>query len=129
MRAREFVTEQAQAVPAEIDGPLTHTYVIPGLNSDNPYRTYRFGLAVARARSDSKQDEINPYIEPWHPKTPWDQYAVVSGLTDDTASLIDQALVMTDVSGGKKAIGVPTSQEPATTQKQSPVRGFKGYPR
>ena len=60
MRAREFVTENAARLPPEQADPMRYTYVIPGLSASDPYRNYRFGVALARARSDAVKDGINP---------------------------------------------------------------------
>ena len=49
MRAREFVTENAARLPHEQADPMRYTYVIPGLSASDPYRNYRFGVALARA--------------------------------------------------------------------------------
>ena len=59
MRAREFITEQRE-LPPEISEPLRYTYVLPGLSASDPYNNYRFGVAIARARSDYGKDGVNP---------------------------------------------------------------------
>ena len=72
MRAREFITEQRE-LPPEVADPMRYTYVIPGLSASDPYNNYRFGVAMARARSDAGSDDhtIDPYKpESW--PTPWD---------------------------------------------------------
>jgi hypothetical protein len=55
VRAKEFITEQRE-LPPEIADPLRYTYVLPGLSASDPYNNYRFGVAMARARSDLGQD-------------------------------------------------------------------------
>ena len=57
MRAREFITEQRE-LPPEISDPLRYTYILPGLSAADPYRNYRFGVAVARARSNLGKDQL-----------------------------------------------------------------------
>lgn len=128
MRAREFITEQKN-LPAEEADPLRYTYELPGLSTADPYRTYRVGVALARARSDAVVDDINPYREEWSSKTALGKYAIVSGVNDSVDPIIDQALKMTDTPGGKEMVSSPESTEPAFVQDQSPLKPFKGYPR
>jgi len=128
MRSREFVTE-AKALPVEISDPLPQAYDIPDLDTSNPYKVYRFGLAMARARSDARDDGTNPYRGEWHPHSVAGEYAMVVG-TDPTLDLIiDQGLKLAEIPGGKRAISSPGSQEPSSVDTQSPLKAFKGYPR
>jgi len=130
MRAREFITEQAAHLPAEIADPLRYTYVLPGVNGSDPYGSYRLSVAMARARSDAgNQDGVNPFMIPWKSETAFGEHAIVSGMDEQVAPILDRALKMTDTPGGKRMISTPKSSEPAFVDKSSPVRGFKGYPR
>ena len=128
MRAREFIAEQ-QGLPPETKEPLRYTYTLPGLSSSDPYKTYRVGVALARARSDSIKDNLNPFMPEWSAETTFGEHAVVAGMNADIAQVIDQALAMTNTSGGKKLVSTPKSGEPAFVVTQSPVKAFKGYPR
>ena len=128
MRAREFITEHAH-LPAEEAEPLRYTYELPGVTTADPYRTYRVGVAIARARSDAQPDDINPYRPEWHSETALGRYAVVSGVNDTVDNIIDQALKMTDTPGGKRMVSSAESEEPSFVQDQSPIRPFRGYPR
>ena len=128
MRAREFITEERVLPPEQAD-PMRQTFILPGLTSGDPYLTYRFGVAMARARSDAVKDNINPHILPWDEEEVFGEYAVVAGIDGTVDPIIDQALKMTGISGGKKAIGSLTSDEPPSVDKVSPVKAFKGYPR
>lgn len=128
MRAREFITEQAH-LPVEEAEPLRYTYELPGVTTADPYRTYRVGVAIARARSDAQPDDINPYRPAWHSETALGRYAVVSGVNDTVDPIIDQALKMTDTPGGKRMVSSPESKEPDFVQDVSPIRPFRGYPR
>ena len=125
MRAREFVFEQMSQLKAEVAAPMHDTYVIPGLPSQDVYKTYRFGLALARARAEKTEK----FDEPFTSEGPFGEYAVVSGFDDSVGELIDQALTMTGTPGGKKLMGSQRSQEPAETNTHSPLKGFQGYPR
>lgn len=128
MRAREFITEQKD-LPAEERDPLRYTYELPGVTTADPYRTYRVGVAIARARSDAQPDNINPYRPEWSPEAALGKYAVVAGVNDNIDPIIDQALKMTDTPGGKRLVSSAESLEPEFVQDVSPIRPFRGYPR
>jgi len=129
MRAREFLREQAATLPPEQADPMRYTYVIPGLSAADPYRNYRFGVALARARSDAGTDGIVDAIPAWHSETAFGEHGVVAGMNSSVAGVIDQALAMTNTPGGKKMVSTPTSTEPLFVDKVSPVKAFAGYPR
>jgi hypothetical protein len=130
MRAREFITEQASELPPEQADPMRYTYVVPGLSAADPYRNYRFGVALARARSDAgKADGVNPDIPEWHNETAFGEHGIVAGMTPGVDQLIDAALQMTNTPGGKRLVSSGPSEEPAFVDTQSPVKAFKGYPR
>jgi hypothetical protein len=128
MRAREFITEEKELPPEQAD-PMRQTFVLPGLPSSDPYLSYRFGMSLARARSEAVKDNLNPYILPWDEEEVFGEYAVVAGMNGTVDPIIDKALRMAGIGGGKKAIGSLKSEEPPSVEKTSPVRAFKGYPR
>jgi hypothetical protein len=128
MRAREFVTEQRELPPEQAD-PMRYTYVIPGLSAADPYRNYRFGVAMARARSDAGTDGITDNMPEWTPETAFGEHGVVIGMNAGIAPIIDQALKMTNTAGGKDLVSTAPSREPQFVDTQSPIRAFKGYPR
>lgn len=126
MRAREFIVEQQAVLHKEAGDPLRDTYIIPGLPSQDPYKTYRFGVALARARAEKAHDGI---AIPFSAEGAFGEYAVVAGFDDSIGELIDQALSMTQTPGGKRLAGTQHSQEPKIVNTHSPVKAFKGYPR
>jgi hypothetical protein len=128
MRAQEFLSEQRE-LPDETKEPLRYTYTLPGLSSADPYKTYRMGVAIARARSEYRKDDVNPHMPEWTAKTAFGEHAVVAGMNSGIGELIDAALRMTDTPGGKKLVSTPDSTEPSFVTTQSPIKGFKGYPR
>ena len=128
MRAREFITEE-QKLPPEQSDPMRQTFILPGLSSDEPYEIYRFGMALARARSDAVENDVNPYMLPWKATEVFGNHAVVAGINSNVDPIIDQALKMTKTPGGKKLIGTAQSHEPPLVDKTSPIKAFKGYPR
>jgi hypothetical protein len=128
MRAREFITEQRE-LPAETANPMRYTYVIPGLSASDPYNNYRFGVAMARARSDAGTDNINKDFPKWTAETAFGEHGVVVGMNAGIEQTIDQALKMTNTPGGKELVSTATSTEPEFVDTKSPIKGFKGYPR
>ncbi len=128
MRAREFIAEQRELPPEQAD-PMRYTYIIPGLSASDPYNNYRFGVAMARARSDAGTDGITDDMPEWTPETAFGEHGVVVGMNGGIEQVIDQALAMTNTPGGKELVSTAASQEPSFVDTASPVKGFKGYPR
>jgi hypothetical protein len=130
MRAREFVAEQRK-LPPEISEPLRYTYILPGLSAADPYNNYRFGVAMARARSDrgADQAQVDQFLPPWEPKTAFGEHGVISGFDSNVDPVIDMALKMTRTPGGKKLVSSADSKEPKSIDTASPIKPFKGYPR
>lgn len=127
MRAREFVTEEKR-LPPELADPMNHVFVLPGVQSSDPYQIYRLGVAMARARSDAGSDKI-PYMPEWSAEAAFGEDAVIAGFNTSVEPIIDQALKMIGLPDKKIQISTPNSLEPASVNYQSPVTGFKGYPR
>ena len=128
MRARDFIAEQRELPPEQAD-PMRYTYVIPGLSASDPYNNYRFGVAMARARSNAGTDGITDNIPEWTPETAFGEHGVVVGMNSSIEQVIDQALAMTNTPGGKELVSTPDSREPALVDTTSPIKAFKGYPR
>ena len=128
MRAREFVTEE-KTLPPEQAEPMNHVFVLPGVNSSDPYQIYRFGVAMARARSDAGTDGITDKLPTWSAEAAFGEHAVVAGFNADVEPVIDQALKMAGLPAKKVQISTPNSIEPASVNHTSPVKGFAGYPR
>ena len=126
MRAREFIREQRE-LPPESQDPMRYTYTLPGLSAADPYKSYRMGVALARARSEYRKDDVNPHMPEWTAETAFGEHAVVSGFNAGIGKLIDAALAMTDTPGGKRMVSTPESDEPNIVNKTSPVKAFKGY--
>ena len=127
MRAREFITEQASLPPEQAD-PMNHVFVLPGVQSNDPYLIYRLGVAMARARSDAGAEPI-PFMPAWSPRAAFGEEAVVAGFDATVEPVIDQALKMAGLAVNKIQISTPNSLEPALVLTQSPVKPFAGYPR
>lgn len=133
MRAREFIVEQA-TLPPEQREPLKNTFVLPGLSAADPYKSYRFGVAIARARSeyvspDNVDDHTNDFKPEWSAETAFGEHGIVVGMNNNIEQVIDQALKMTNTPGGKELVSTAQSEEPAFVDTKSPIKAFKGYPR
>lgn len=126
MRAREFIREQRE-LPDETKDPMRYTYTLPGLSSSDPYKSYRMGVALARARSEYRKDDVNPHMPEWTAETAFGEHAVIAGFNAGVGKLIDAALAMTDTPGGKKLVSTPESDEPNFVGTQSPIKPFSGY--
>ena len=126
MRAREFITEQT-ALPPEQADPMNHVFVLPGVQSSDPYQIYRLGVAMARARSDAGTDGITDQLPDWSATAAFGEEAVVAGFDATVEPVIDQALKMAGLPAKKIQISTPNSLEPGSVNHASPIRPFKGY--
>jgi hypothetical protein len=128
MRAREFLREEATLPPEQAD-PMNHVFVLPGVQSSDPYQIYRLGVAMARARSDTGTDGITDNIPAWSANAAFGEDAVIAGFNNSVGAIIDQALTMSGLPAKKVQISSPNSLEPSLVNRQSPVNAFAGYPR
>ena len=126
MRAREFITEQ-EKLPPELADPMNHVFVLPGVPSSDPYKIYRLGVAMARARSDAGTQDQIPNMPAWSAEAAFGENAVIAGFNASVEPIIDQALKMTNLPAEKIQVSTPNSLEPASVNYQSPVKPFKGY--
>lgn len=127
MRAREFIVEQKELPPEQAD-PMRYTYVVPGLSAADPYRNYRFGVAIARARAEHGPDDgVNNHMPEWTSETAFGEHGVIAGMVPSIDKVIDAALKMTNTPGGKEMVSTGPSEEPPFVDKTSPIKGFKGY--
>jgi hypothetical protein len=108
---------------------MNHVFVLPGVQSSDPYQIYRLGVAMARARSDAGTDGITDKLPPWSAEAAFGEDAVVAGFNASVEPIIDQALKMSGLPAKKIQISTPNSLEPASVNYQSPVKAFAGYPR
>ena len=125
MRAREFVTESRAGLPVEVSAPMHDTYMLPGLRNNDAYRAYRFGVAIARARADL--GGAGKDLPKWNTESALGMYGVIAGFNETVDPVIDAALKMTDITGGKVPVSTDASEEPSYVDTQSPIKGFKGY--
>jgi hypothetical protein len=127
MRAREFVIESRARLPAEAADPMHDTYMLPGLRNNDAYRSYRFGVAMARARADLGGEGKD--LPKWNSESAMGMYGIIAGFDENVDPVIDLALKMTDIDGGKISVSTNDSQEPGYVDTVSPIKPFQGYPR
>lgn len=134
MRAKEFLTEQElKDVHDGLDiayMALPYTYVIPELSNSNFYDLYRFGIAIAAVRGEGgSEDNVQDKNRPeFRAQTKWGKHPTVSSFDPNVGKVIDKALSKVD-KHGKTAVSTPGSDEMDDTNKGSPVKAFKGYPK
>ena len=126
MRAREFITEEKNLPPEQAD-PMNHVFVLPGVQSSDPYQIYRLGVAMARARSDAGTDGITDNLPAWSAQAAFGEDAVIAGFDAGVEPIIDQALKMAGLPAKKVQISTPNSLEPASVNHTSPIKPFRGY--
>ena len=127
MRAQEFITEQRAKLPVEASAPMHDTYMLPGLRNNDAYRSYRFGVALARARADL--GGVGQDLPKWNAESAMGMYGIIAGFNETVDPVIDAALNMTHTPGGKIPVSSDASEEPDYVNTASPIRSFRGYPR
>ena len=95
MRAREFVSESKGHLPVEASAPMHDTYMLPGLRNNDAYRSYRFGVAMARARA--KIGGADKDLPAWNSESAMGMYGIVAGFNETVDPVIDLALTMSDI--------------------------------
>ena len=119
-RVGGMLDDDARALPA--------TYAIPKLPNQDPYKQYRFGVALAAAKG--KAARAKEGAPNFSPATVWGENQIVVSYDPDIGKWIDDALEMVGLKPSDKVmISTRASEEPIDTDTVSPVKGFKGYPR
>jgi hypothetical protein len=106
---------------------MNHVFVLPGVQSSDPYQIYRLGVAIARARSDAGTQDPIPHMPEWSAAAAFGEDAVIAGFNANVAPAIDKALKMAGLPVKKVQISTPNSLEPALVNHTSPVKPFNGY--
>lgn len=127
VRASEFITESQAMLPPEYAEPMRWTFRIPELKTSDPYWTYRFSVAIARARAE--QDPTAVFDQDWTTETAFSNDAIVSGFDSRISDVIDRGLEMIGKKNNKELISSAESAEPDFVKKVSPIKSFAGYPR
>ena len=134
MRAKEFIIEDStmpdsdNRLSSSVARSLPSTYSIPALPNSDFYKQYRFGVAIAGARSaEQRQSDSNGAS--MAPSSAWGENEIIIAYDLDT-DIIDYALNIVGLkSSDKKLISTKDSEEATDIYINSPVQGFKGYPR
>ena len=121
MRAKEFIKEsRVGSLQDDVASALPATYVIPKLKNQDPYLQYRFGLAIAGAKSDA--DRAKEGSQPFEPQSAWGENEVVVSYSNRVDDYIDAALAKIGLSpSDKKLISTPHSEEAKDVTTKSPV--------
>lgn len=129
MKASEFIVEgRTGSIQDDVARALPATYAIPALPNQDPYKQYRFGVAIAAAKGQSARAKDG---EPaFAPQTAWGENEIVVSFDPHIDEWLDAALELVGLTpADKKMISTRTSEEGTDVDKTSPVRAFKGYPR
>lgn len=129
MKAREFIREgRTGSIQDDVARALPATYTIPKLANQDPYKQYRFGVAIAAAKGQSARAQDGE--PPFSATTAWGENEIVVSYDPNIAEWLDAALKLVGLSPSDKVlVSTPTSQEAVDVAKRSPVTAFKGYPR
>lgn len=124
------IYENSGSLQHEVADSLPQAFVIPGLNSSNPYEQYKFGVAIANARGAPGRaaDNVPPFADHTLQKD-WADNEVIISYDSHIDKIIDSAMKEAGVKGKKRRIGVSGSKESPTVAKGSPVKPFKGFGR
>lgn len=129
MKASDLTEGRTGSLQDDVARALPATYSIPKLKNQDPYKQYRFGVAIAAAKGRSARIKDGESSE-FEPESAWGENEIIVSYDPHIADWIDDALRMVGLtSSDKKLISTPTSEEATDVAKNSPVRAFKGYPR
>ena len=116
MRINEIIREGREgSLQDDVADALPATYAIPELQNQDPYKQYRFGVALAAAKGSSHED-----TEDFSPRSDWGENAIVVAGDPESQKFVDQALKAVGVRG-KRLISTAKSEEAADVDKHSPV--------
>lgn len=129
MRARDLIREgRTGSLQNDVARALPATYAIPKLPNQDPYKQYRFGVAIAAAKGASARARDGE--PPFEPTSAWGENEIVVSFDPHIDQWLDAALQMVGLTPADKVmISTRTSEESTDVDKASPVTAFKGYPR
>jgi hypothetical protein len=130
MRAREFVSEgRTGSITRDVGLALPGAFKIPALQNNDPYKQYRFGVAIAGAKGAAQRakDGVPPFDGP---SSVFGEDMIIVSYDPKVKDYIDDALHSMDMpSSDAVRIGTQGSEEAPDVDTVSPVKGFQGYPR
>ena len=120
MRAKEFIKEsRTGSLRDDVASALPATYIIPKLKNQDPYLQYRFGVAIAAAKSNKNRQEEQPEFDA---TSVWGENEVIVSYSNTIGDYIDDALAIIGLSpSDKQLISTPRSEEAKDVSKGSPV--------
>ena len=130
MRAREFIGEaKTGTITRDVGLALPGAFKIPALKNQDPYLQYRFGVAIAGAKGSAqrRKDGVPDFDGP---ESEFGENEIVVSYDPNAEVYIKDALQAMGLPPSDAVrIGTQASEEAPDVVKQSPVVGFKGYPR
>lgn len=121
MRIKDIINEgKTGSMQDDVAAAIPSAYVIPALANQDPYKQYRFGIALANARSmkAKKEEKFSEFAA----ESPWGENAIIISYSNTTKDIIDDALKQVGLGpGAKKQITTTGSHETSDVPKQSPV--------
>jgi hypothetical protein len=132
MRAREFIVEddlgRTGSITQDVALALPGAYKIPKLQNNDPYKQYRFGVAIAGAkgRAQRKKDGVPDYEK----ESVFGEDETIVSYDPNVKTWIDDALQTMGMSS-KDCVQIASqdSEEMPDVETVSPVTAFKGYKR
>ena len=119
MKIKDIITEEHSKFRPDQIGPMPGMRRYDNLDNSNPYHMWRFIVAAAGQPADQASSLAK--------EGPTGQKMVTLAYSKADAEIL---------AATAKAMGEPSTEmssqestEPVTTNKVSPVKGFKGYPR
>lgn len=130
MRAREFVAEgRTGTITRDVGLALPGAFKIPALQNSDPYKQYRFGVAIAGAKGAEQRakDGVPPFDGP---SSEFGEDMIIVSYDPHVKDYIDDALhSMNMPSSDAVQIGTMASLEAPDVDTRSPINSFKGYQR
>jgi len=129
MRAREFVKEsKTGSIAPDVALALPGAFKIPALQNQDPYLQYRFGVAIAGAKGAGQRAKDN--VPDYNRESVFGENEIVVSYDPGVEVYIKDALTAMGMQASDVVrIGTQASEEAPDVVKQSPIKGFKGYPR
>ena len=132
MRAKEFIVEdnlgRTGSITQDVALALPGAFKIPKLQNNDPYKQYRFGVAIAGAkgRAQRKKDGVPDYSK----ESIFGEDETIVSYDPNVEQWIDDALQSMGMSSNDCVrIATQDSEEMPDVETVSPVTAFKGYKR
>lgn len=121
MRIKDILQEgRTGSLQKDVAAAIPSAFVIPKLPNQDPYKQYRFGLALAAARAKKAKDQEN--TPEFSSESLWGENAVIISYSNTTKDIIDDALKHVGLSSSdKKQITTTGSNETTDVEHGSPV--------